>query len=108
MPLVKIFARSRLVNIPLEPLQKALCGIWGTTPATTKLMRFPVDDWTNEQFDEDCYVDVRAKATPERTRAVVLDGMAKVQAAFKQHGLSANVRVETYEGANYFHLPPKS
>lgn len=108
MPLVKLFARPGLSKkVPLVPLQAALCKIWKTTPQTTKLMRFDAADWTGEQFDEDVYVDVRAKATPDRTREVVLDGMAAVQSAFAEHGLIANVRLETYVGDAYFHLPPK-
>ena len=108
MPLVKIFARPGLAKlVPLEPLQAALCDIWKTKPSTTKLMRFDAADWTGEQFHEDVYVDVRAKATPDRTRDVVLQGMADVQRAFAEHSLVANVRLETYEGENYFHLPPK-
>ena len=39
---------------------------------------------------------------------MVLDGMKKVQGAFKDHGLVANVRLETYEGERYFHVPPTS
>lgn len=54
MPLVKLFTqRSLQKSVPLVPLQKALCEIWGTTPATTKLMRFEVAEWTGEQFHED-------------------------------------------------------
>ena len=107
MPLVRLFARAN-TKIPLEPLQASLCSIWGVKPATTKLIRTDVADWTHEQFHEDVYVSIRAKATPERTREVVLDGMAKVAAAFAEHGLVANVRLETYVGDNYFHLPPKA
>ena len=70
-------------------------------------MRFEVQDWTGETFKEDVYVDVRAKATANRTREVVLESMAQVQKAFAEHDLVANVRVETYEGQNYFHLPPQ-
>ena len=69
-------------------------------------MRFEAADWTDESFSEDVYVDVRAKATPDRTRNAVLDGMRAVQKAFADHGLVANVRLETYAGDAYFHLPP--
>ena len=37
---------------------------------------------------------------------MVLDGMKKVQGAFQEHDLIANVRLETYEGERYFHVPP--
>ena len=49
-----------------SPLQ-----VWGTKPSTTKLMAFEVQDWTHE--GEDVFVDVRAKATPDRTREAVLE-----------------------------------
>ena len=45
-------------------------------------------------------------ARPERTRQAVLDGVRQVQEAFKKHNLIANVRLETYDNQNYFHLPP--
>ena len=107
MPLVKVFVKQALSKpVPLQALQASMCEIWGTTPQTTKLMLSRVAEWTGDSFDEDCYVDVRAKATPERTREAVLEGMAKVQAAFGAHGLVANVRLETYEADDYFHLPP--
>ena len=64
MPLVKIFARQVMTKpIPLPALQLKLCEIWGTKPNTTKLMLTRVDDWTDESFQEDCYVDIRAYGT---------------------------------------------
>jgi hypothetical protein len=107
MPLVKLFAQRAMNKpIPLGKLQSALCQIWNTKPNTTKLILFRVDEWTDESFSEDVYVDIRAKATPDRTRDMVLDGMARVQQAFDEQGLKANIRLETYDGPNYFHLPP--
>lgn len=44
----------------------------------------------------------------ERTREFVLDGMKKAQDAFQEHDLIANMRLETYEGERYFHVPPAS
>jgi hypothetical protein len=61
MPLVKIFAKQTMSKpIPLASLQSKLCNIWGTKPNTTKLMLCRVEDWTDESFHEDCYVDIRA------------------------------------------------
>jgi hypothetical protein len=61
MPLVKIFARATLTKpVPLAAIQSKLCDIWGTKPDTTKLMLQRVDDWTDDSFQEDCYVDIRA------------------------------------------------
>lgn len=107
MPLVKVFAKAGMSKaIPLVALQAKLCGIWGTKPETTKLMLSRVEDWTSDH-KEDCYVDIRAYGKPERTREFVLSGMENVQAAFAEFDLVANVRLETYEGERYFHVPPK-
>eukprot|EP00543_Licmophora_paradoxa_P018819 CAMPEP_0202464480 /NCGR_PEP_ID=MMETSP1360-20130828/62081_1 /ASSEMBLY_ACC=CAM_ASM_000848 /TAXON_ID=515479 /ORGANISM="Licmophora paradoxa, Strain CCMP2313" /LENGTH=99 /DNA_ID=CAMNT_0049087795 /DNA_START=581 /DNA_END=880 /DNA_ORIENTATION=+ len=95
-------------SIPLAAIQSKLCNIWGTKPNTTKLMLTRCEDWTDESFQEDVYVDIRAKGTEERTREYVLEGMKKVQEAFREHDLIANVRLETYEGPRYFHVPPPS
>ncbi|KAL3935192.1 MAG: hypothetical protein SGBAC_009248 [Bacillariaceae sp.] len=107
MPLVKIFARNTLTKpVPLAALQSKLCKIWGTKPNTTKLILQRCEDWTDESFQEDCYVDIRAYGKAERTREMVLDGMHKIHDAFGEHDLIANVRLETYEGERYFHVPP--
>ena len=44
----------------------------------------------------------------ERTREFVLDGMKQAQDAFQEHDLIANMRLETYDGEKYFHVPPTS
>jgi len=109
MPLVKLFARNTLSKaVPLKALQTELCKIWGTKPETTKLMLFRCEDWTDcDTFTpEDVYVDIRAYGKSERTRDFVLEGMESVQRAFAGHNLVANVRLETYEGDRYFHVPP--
>mmetsp|Transcript_1458 Transcript_1458/g.1860 ORF Transcript_1458/g.1860 Transcript_1458/m.1860 type:complete len:115 (+) Transcript_1458:110-454(+) len=107
MPLVKIFARQTLQKpIRLATLQSSLCQIWNTKPDTTKLLLQRVDDWTDDSFREDVYVDIRAYGKPERTREMVLEGMKDVQGAFRQEGLIANVRLEVYDGEKYFHVPP--
>jgi hypothetical protein len=106
MPLVKVFSRIGMnKTIPLIALQSKLCQIWGTKPETTKLILSHVEDWTSDH-QEDCYVDIRAYGKPERTREFVLDGMEDVQKAFAEFDLVANVRLETYEGERYFHVPP--
>jgi hypothetical protein len=61
MPLVKIFARNALSKpVPLAAIQSKLCDIWGTKPNTTKLILQRVEDWTDESFQEDVFVDIRA------------------------------------------------
>jgi len=32
--------------------------------------------------------------------------MKKIHEAFQEHDLVANVRLETYEGERYYHVPP--
>jgi hypothetical protein len=64
MPLVKLFARTAMPKkIPLAALQSRLCEIWGTTPSTTKLLLVRCEDSTDESFQEDVYVDIRAYGT---------------------------------------------
>jgi hypothetical protein len=64
MPLVKLFARNNLTKaVPLARLQKKICEIWETQPSTTKMMLFRCEDWTDESFQEDIYVDIRAYGT---------------------------------------------
>lgn len=106
MPLVKVFALRGTRPLPTLALQKALCNLWGTTPATTKMLVSSVDDWTT--VGEDVFVDIRAKQTPERTRETVTAKLKDVQDVFAEHGFKANVRLETYDAGSYFHLPPPS
>ena len=108
MPLVKLFARTTLTKaIPLPAIQQMMCDVWGTKPHTTKLILTRVDDWTEDSFNEDVYVDIRAYGKAERTRDFVLDGMKTIQKNLQnEHDLVANVRLETYEGERYFHVPP--
>jgi hypothetical protein len=42
----------------------------------------------------------------ERTREFIFEALKNVQKAFTDEGLVANLRLETYEGKNYFHVPP--
>lgn len=92
--------------IPLESLQSKLCAIWSTQPETTKLILSRVEDWTSDSFDEDCFIDIRAYGKAERTREFIINGMIEVQQAFAAENLVANLRLETYDGARYFHVPP--
>jgi hypothetical protein len=49
--------------------------------------------------------DIEGKA--ERTREFVMSGLSNIQQTFlQQHNLIANIRLETYDGENYFHCPP--
>jgi hypothetical protein len=58
-------------------------------------------------FDvEDCYVAIRSLQKPERTPEVQAENLKAVSDAFAEEGLVANIRLETYSRAEYFHLPP--
>ena len=108
MPLVRLYTRQSLTKaVPLKQLQTKLCAIWKVKPETTKLLLTKVDDWTGEQFDEDVYVSIRANAKPDRTPTVINQNLLHVQAAFRMHDLIANIRLETFNGDEYFHCPPK-
>jgi hypothetical protein len=79
MPLVKIFARSTLAKpVPLAAIQAKLCDIWGTPPNVTKLILQRVEDWTDESFQEDVYVDIRAYG-----KALVVDSTKSYFRSYK-------------------------
>mmetsp|Transcript_31610 Transcript_31610/g.80155 ORF Transcript_31610/g.80155 Transcript_31610/m.80155 type:complete len:109 (-) Transcript_31610:217-543(-) len=96
MPLVKIFSR-RTLNVSATALHKSLAKIWGVqaTPQVMKVLCLPVTD--ESTLGEDVYVDVRAKAKPERTPEVVQKASEEIAALMAKHGHAANVRVELYE-----------
>jgi hypothetical protein len=49
------------------------------------------------------------KGKSERTREFVMDGLTNIQQTLlRQHNLIANIRLETYDGENYFHCPPSA
>lgn len=107
MPLVKLFAKHTLKKpVNVTSIQSKLCKIWGTEPSTTKILFTRVDNWTDESFQEDVYVDIRAMGKSDRTRDMVLKGMKDIHLAFQEENLIANVRLETYEKERYFHVPP--
>eukprot|EP00978_Attheya_sp_CCMP212_P031155 scaffold116767_cov57-Attheya_sp.AAC.5 len=70
-----------------------LCQIWRTKPNVTKFTLSRVDDWTNDSYAEDCFIEIRAYGKAERTQEMVLDGMNKVQTTFLDEGLVANIQL---------------
>ena len=57
----------------------------GTKPNTTKLLLFRCEDWTDESYQEDIYVDIRAYGT---SQIIALHGMEpKVFLNFSSHSL---------------------
>ena len=44
----------------------------------------------------------------ERTREFVMNGLQSIQQIiYEKHNLRSNIRLETYPGDQYFHLPPQ-
>lgn len=96
MPLVKLFSR-RALGIPATTLHQSLAGIWkvAATPQVMKVLCIQVTD--ESTTGEDVYVDIRAKAKPDRTPEVVQKACEETAALLAQHGFSAQVRAELYE-----------
>eukprot|EP00933_Yihiella_yeosuensis_P022034 TRINITY_DN1733_c0_g1_i1.p1 TRINITY_DN1733_c0_g1~~TRINITY_DN1733_c0_g1_i1.p1 ORF type:complete len:114 (+),score=22.39 TRINITY_DN1733_c0_g1_i1:109-450(+) len=96
MPLVKIFSRQSL-KVPAATLHEALVKIWGVakTPEVMKVLSLPVHDCSTS--GEDVYVDIRAKAKPDRTPDVVNEACKQTAALLSTHGYAVNVRAELYE-----------
>jgi len=103
MSLVKIFSRKAL-TVRADVLQQELMEIWkvGKFPFDfLKLLILPVHDmsWSSGDAndDKDIYIDIRAKAKPERTQDVIDTAMANTQNLLQKHGYKATIRVELYE-----------
>mmetsp|Transcript_13186 Transcript_13186/g.19033 ORF Transcript_13186/g.19033 Transcript_13186/m.19033 type:complete len:103 (-) Transcript_13186:362-670(-) len=93
MPLLKIFAQKSL-RVPATTLAPALQKIWNVPADVLKVLVLPTHDMSG---DEDLYIDVRAKAKPERTQEVVDTAMKEMKSLFTEHGYKTNIRVELYE-----------
>lgn len=102
MPLLKIFSRQAL-RVSADVLHPSLQTIWNVPADVLKVLVCPVHDMSGA---EDIYVDVRAKAKPERTQDVVDQAMADMKKLFSDHGYSANIRVELYEPSLQSALKP--
>mmetsp|Transcript_45842 Transcript_45842/g.127583 ORF Transcript_45842/g.127583 Transcript_45842/m.127583 type:complete len:187 (-) Transcript_45842:243-803(-) len=97
MPLVKIFPRQAL-RVTASELHGPLCKIWKAPLDVLKVLMFPPVD-QNAVPGEDVYVDLRAKAKPERTKEAVQEALEQMSDLFYRHGYAANIRVELYEAS---------
>ena len=93
MPLLKIFSRDAL-RVSAEVLHPSLRAIWNVPADVLKVIVCPVHDMSGS---EDIYIDVRAKAKPERTQEVIDQATEDMKKLFSEHGYSTNIRVELYE-----------
>ena len=103
MPLLKIFTRKGL-SVSANTLHKRLTTIWKVPGDVLKVLVIPVfdaseDDNRNNDDDHDkrVYVDVRAKAKPERTQDVIDAALVSTLELLKEHGYCASIRLELYE-----------
>ncbi|CAE8662856.1 unnamed protein product, partial [Polarella glacialis] len=96
MPLCKIFSR-RALNVSAPVLHDALARIWGVsaTPNVLKVLSLPFHDASGST--EEVYVDIRAKAKPERTPEVVDEACQKTAELLSRYGHPTVVRAELYE-----------
>lgn len=99
MPLIKMYTvpgalkkAAPSANALFAPLK----DIWAVPDHVLKIMSLEPTDATALR-DETLYVDVRAKARPERTPEAVQAKMEAMAKLFKEHGHTANIRVELYE-----------
>eukprot|EP00441_Pelagodinium_beii_P026291 CAMPEP_0197662520 /NCGR_PEP_ID=MMETSP1338-20131121/53756_1 /TAXON_ID=43686 ORGANISM="Pelagodinium beii, Strain RCC1491" /NCGR_SAMPLE_ID=MMETSP1338 /ASSEMBLY_ACC=CAM_ASM_000754 /LENGTH=95 /DNA_ID=CAMNT_0043240407 /DNA_START=54 /DNA_END=338 /DNA_ORIENTATION=+ len=95
MPLVKIFSKQPL-KVSASVLKESLVKIWGVaaTPNVMKVLNLPVHDASSD--GEEVFVDVRAKAKPDRTPEVAQNCCSQTANLLKQHGYTTSVRLELY------------
>ena len=98
MPLLKIFTQKAL-TVSANTLHKRLTTIWKVPGDVLKVLILPTFDASNgnDGGDNGVYIDVRAKAKPERTQDVIDEAMIHTQDLLKEHGYQATIRVELYE-----------
>jgi hypothetical protein len=101
MPLLKIFTQKEL-SVSANTLRKRLTTIWKVPEDVLKVLVLPIfdasgNDGSGGGDDKAVYIDVRAKAKPERTQDVIDEAMVNTQELLKEHGYKATVRVELYE-----------
>eukprot|EP00440_Ansanella_granifera_P059059 gb/GFBE01064016.1/.p1 GENE.gb/GFBE01064016.1/~~gb/GFBE01064016.1/.p1 ORF type:complete len:129 (+),score=20.27 gb/GFBE01064016.1/:1-387(+) len=96
MPLVKIFSRQPL-RVATSTLHRSLAQIWGVaaTPDVMKVLSLPMHDASNS--GEEVYVDVRAKAKPDRTPQVAQECCNMTADLLRKQGYNTQVRLELYE-----------
>eukprot|EP00536_Pseudo-nitzschia_multiseries_P004905 jgi/Psemu1/11233/gm1.11233_g len=99
MPLLKIFSEKAL-TVSANSLHKRLAIIWKVPEDVLKVLVLPTYDQSGKADNDDdnsVYIDVRAKAKPERTQHVIDTAMANTQELLKENGYKATIRVELYE-----------
>ena len=118
MPLLKIFSRKAL-TVSADTLHSRLTKIWKVPDDVLKVLIIPTHDMSSSSVasstsssdgaaDDNCenndldldslYVDIRAKAKPERTKDVINNAMIHTQNLLKEYGYNkSTIRIELYE-----------
>ena len=117
MPLLKIFSRKAL-TVSADTLHSRLTKIWKVPNDVLKVLIIPTHDMSSSSVasstsssdgaDDNCenndldldslYVDIRAKAKPERTKDVINNAMILTQNLLKEYGYNkSTIRIELYE-----------
>jgi len=118
MPLLKIFSRKAL-TVSADTLHNRLTKIWKVPDDVLKVLIIPTHDMSSSVVassssssssssggtDDSCdldldslYVEIRAKAKPERTKDVINNAMINTQNLLKEYGYNkSTIRIELYE-----------
>merc|ERR1712159_77514 len=96
MPLIKVYSHKPL-EVSASTLHAALQRIWKVPAEVLKVLVLPLHDEASAFPEEDVYVDIRAKAKPERTPEVVNTAVKATWELFKEYRLASHIRVELYE-----------
>ena len=98
MPLLKIFTEKAL-SVSANTLHKRLTTIWKVPEDVLKVLVVPTFDASGkgDGTENAVFIDVRAKAKPERTNDVIDEAMISTQKLLMEHGYKATIRVELYE-----------
>mmetsp|Transcript_35890 Transcript_35890/g.65867 ORF Transcript_35890/g.65867 Transcript_35890/m.65867 type:complete len:187 (+) Transcript_35890:79-639(+) len=94
MPMVEVFTRNAL-RMTANKIHGHMCEVWQAPAEVLKVVVVPILD-QNLQTGEEVFVNVRAKAKPERTQQFCEEAMEKSSTYFYEHGHAANIRVELY------------
>ena len=81
---------------PVATLYPKLQEIWDVPASVLKVFVAHTND-CSARPGETLFVDVRAKAKPDRTPTAVAHKMKQMGLLFKTHGHNANIRVELFE-----------
>ena len=101
MPVIKFLSTLPATLPQLSSLAPRLCEIWRVPSDALRLLNVKAFDVHTSAAEQGAtvYVEVRAKAKPERTDRAVEAAMAEMSELLAEHGHQADVRVELFDPA---------